>query len=81
MPGGGGCQRPVSSAALGQGGQPPLALRPLSLADEAEAVAAHRELAVDHFDFLLEGWDEETEWRPQRRWLASQKALLGAYHT
>jgi predicted acetyltransferase len=31
----------------------PLRLRPLALADEAQALAAHRELAADDFPFLL----------------------------
>ena len=42
----------------------PLILRPFRLDDEAEARAAHHELAADHFDFLLEqradGGPEET---------------------
>jgi len=37
-------------------------LRPLRIEDEAVALAAHRELAVDGFPFLL-GWDETARWQ------------------
>jgi predicted acetyltransferase len=40
---------------------PELRLRPLQLQDEAEALAAHRELAAESFEFLL-------DWRPGERW-------------
>ncbi len=35
-------------------GQPPMLLRPLSISDEKQARQAHRELAQDAFDFLLD---------------------------
>lgn len=36
------------------GGQPPMLLRPLAVSDEKQARQAHRELAQDAFDFLLD---------------------------
>jgi predicted acetyltransferase len=46
-----------------------LRLRPLTEADEPDALAAQEELAVDGFDFLLGGW------QPQRPW-AEHLAIL-----
>ncbi len=40
-------------------------LRPLTMEDRPEAVKAHRELALDHFDFLLDSlgkYDEMGDW-------------------
>jgi predicted acetyltransferase len=40
-------------------------LRPLVEGDKLEAIAAHRELAVDHFDFLLDSfgkYEENGDW-------------------
>jgi hypothetical protein len=34
--------------------QPPVLLRPLAVSDEKQARQAHRELAQDAFDFLLD---------------------------
>jgi predicted acetyltransferase len=36
-------------------------LRPLTLADEAQALQAHSELAMDNFEFLL-GYSEGIAW-------------------
>ncbi len=40
-------------------------LRELTTEDRSEAIAAHRELALDHFDFLLDSlgkYDENEDW-------------------
>lgn len=35
-------------------------LRPLNMNDKDEAMQAHRELALDGFDFLLDSFDEKS---------------------
>lgn len=37
-------------------------LRPLNMDDKDEAMQAHRELALDGFDFLLDSFDEKEPW-------------------
>lgn len=47
---------PVTDTSVGR-----VELRPLEGGDEGEAIAAHRELADDHFTFLL-GWGPSGSW-------------------
>ena len=50
-------------------------LRPLSIADEAEALAAHSELALDDFEFLL-GYEVGMVWSDYVAQLENEKAGL-----
>jgi predicted acetyltransferase len=51
---------------------PDLVLRPLTTADEAQARAAHEELARDGFDFLLDGGHDD--WAAYLAHLADERA-------
>ena len=53
---------------------PALVLRPLTTADEAEACAAHDELAPEGFDFLLDG--RRDDWDGYLAHLARERACV-----
>jgi predicted acetyltransferase len=52
-----------------------LRLRPLSIADESVARAAHEELAADNFPFLLD-WDPDQPWAEYVQRLENQRRGL-----
>jgi predicted acetyltransferase len=56
---------------------PRLLLRPLSVADEVEALRAQVEFEADGFDFLLAGWEPGRSWADHLAVVESERTGIG----